>query len=331
MMKGRYFFCGELKVEKSYVGIDVGGMTVKGMLCGADGKIFATDSVATDSQRGGDALCANIASLFQRLLQSVGGDSSSCVGIGVGCPGLIDSENGVVVFAGNLNLENYPLAEKLSALTGKAVKVTNDANAAALGEAKFGSGKRFKNSILVTLGTGVGGGIVVDGKLFEGGHSAGAEIGHTVIVAGGKQCTCGRKGCFERYASARALTEQTREAMAADPSSAMWKTYDLETVTGKTAFEYADVDNAARGVVGRYVRYLACGIVNLVNVFRPEAVMLGGGVSGQGERLTVPLQQAVDEEIFAGTAFAPVKIVGASLGNRAGAYGAAALWMPQTE
>ena len=181
--------------------------------------------------------------------------------------------------------------------------------------------------MLVTLGTGVGGGIVIYGKLFEGGKSAGAEIGHMVIVEDGLPCTCGRKGCFERYASARALMEQTRAAMNADKSSAMWKTYTPETVSGKTPFEYADVDASAKKVVDTYAKHLACGITNIINVFRPQVVMLGGGVSEQGERLTVPVQKLVSEEMFAGTTFAPVKIVKADLGSKAGAFGAAALFM----
>ena len=205
--------------------------------------------------------------------------------------------------------------------------MTNDANAAALGEAKFGAGKEYSDSILVTLGTGVGGGIIIDGKLFEGGKSAGTEIGHTVIETNGYPCTCGRWGCFECYASATALMRKTKDAMEEDTGSEMWKTYTPQTVSGKTPFEYAETDIAAKQVVDWYVKHLACGITNLANVFRPQVVMLGGGVSEQGERLTVPVQRLVDKELFAGTDFAPVKVVKASLGSRAGAYGAAALWM----
>ncbi len=178
---------------------------------------------------------------------------------------------------------------------------------------------------MITLGTGVGGGIVIDGKLFEGNKGAGTEVGHMVIEKGGLKCTCGRRGCFEVYCSARALTAKTKFEMEEDTGSDMWKTYTNDTADGKTAFEYMDGDKTAKRIVDWYINHLACGITNLANIFRPNIVMLGGGVAAQGSRLTAPLQKLVDKELFGGTDFAPVKIECASLGNRAGAYGAAAL------
>ena len=313
--------------KKYYIGIDIGGMTVKGIIMERDGSPLAQGSIATGSKDGGNAMCINIAGLISKMADESKINLSEAVGVGVGCPGLIDSKNGTIVFAGNLGLENFPLGKAISNKVGLPVKVTNDANAAALGEAKFGAGKEYSDSILVTLGTGVGGGIIIDGKLFEGGKSAGTEIGHTVIETNGYPCTCGRWGCFECYASATALMRKTKDAMEEDTGSEMWKTYTPQTVSGKTPFEYAETDIAAKQVVDWYVKHLACGITNLANVFRPQVVMLGGGVSEQGERLTVPVQRLVDKELFAGTDFAPVKVVKASLGSRAGAYGAAALWM----
>ncbi len=313
--------------KKYYIGIDIGGMTVKGIIMERDGSPLAQGSIATGSKDGGNAMCINIAALISKMADESKINLSEAVGVGVGCPGLIDSKNGTIVFAGNLGLENFPLGKAISNKVGLPVKVTNDANAAALGEAKFGAGKEYSDSILVTLGTGVGGGIIIDGKLFEGGKSAGTEIGHTVIETNGYPCTCGRWGCFECYASATALMRKTKDAMEEDTGSEMWKTYTPQTVSGKTPFEYAETDIAAKQVVDWYVKHLACGITNLANVFRPQVVMLGGGVSEQGERLTVPVQRLVDKELFAGTDFAPVKVVKASLGSRAGAYGAAALWM----
>ena len=308
-----------------YLGIDIGGMTVKGILIDKNGKVYAEESVSTDSDKGAEVMCGNIAKLVAELMSKV--DKNEILGVGIGCPGLIDSKNGVVVFAGNLNLKNFQLSEEIKKCCGFKVKLTNDANAAALGEAKFGAGSNYENSILITLGTGVGGGIIINGKLFEGGKSAGTEIGHTVIVENGLKCTCGRKGCFERYASARALMEQTKEAMEGNRNSEMWKGYDLDTVTGKTPFAYYDRDLTAKLVVNKYISHLACGILNMINVFRPEVVMLGGGVSEQGEALTKPLQKIIDAELFGGTDYAPVKIVKAKLGSRAGAFGAAALFM----
>lgn len=310
---------------KKHLGIDIGGMTVKGIITDGNGKVLGEGSVPTDSDKGAEVMCGNIAKLIAELMAGV--DTNEIVGVGVGCPGLIDSKNGVVVFAGNLNLKNFPLSEEIKKRCGFRVKLTNDANAAALGEAKFGAGSNYENSILITLGTGVGGGIIINGKLFEGGKSAGTEIGHTVIVENGLKCTCGRKGCFERYASARALMEQTKEAMEGNRNSEMWKGYELNTVTGKTPFAYYDRDLTAKLVVDKYISHLACGILNMINVFRPEVVMLGGGVSEQGEALTKPLQKIIDAELFGGTDYAPVKIVKAKLGSRAGAFGAAALFM----
>lgn len=310
-----------------FIGIDIGGTTVKGILVRQDGAVISESKIETGALDGGKTLCDNIVSLVNVLLKAVGGFKSGITGIGIGCPGLIDSKKGTVVFAGNLGLNYFRLSNEISEKIGLPVKITNDANAAALGEAKFGAGKKYKNSILVTLGTGVGGGIIIDGKLFEGGKSAGTEIGHTVIVENGLSCTCGRKGCFERYASASALIEQTRDAMENNRNSAMWSKYSLETVSGKTAFEFSECDLTAKLIVDKYISYLACGITNLVNVFRPEVIMLGGGISGEGERLAKPLQAILDKEIFAGMSYAPTKVVIASLGNKAGALGAAALYM----
>ncbi len=310
-----------------YIGIDIGGTTIKGIIIDERANVFAHDNIETGDRDGGNALCANIVTLIDRMLKSAKIEKPECKGIGIGCPGLIDSRNGKVVFAGNLKLKDFALAHLASDKTGLPVKLTNDANAAALGEAKFGAGKKYDDSILVTLGTGVGGGIVIDGKLFEGGSSAGTEIGHTVIVEDGYPCTCGRKGCFECYSSATALIRKTKETMQKNKDSAMWESSNLETVSGKTAFDYADTDESAKSVVDWYVKYLACGITNLANVFRPQVIMLGGGVSEQGEKLSAPVQKLLDKQIFAGTGYAPVKVVKASLGSKAGAFGAAALNM----
>lgn len=221
-------------------------MTVKGMIVDGQGNVACQDSIETGERDGGKTLCLNICTLIDRLVKSVNAKLSNFVGIGIGCPGMIDSANGKVVFAGNLKLRDFPLAKIVSEKTGLSVKITNDANAAAYGEAKFGAGKQYSDSILITLGTGVGGGIVIDGKLFEGNKSAGTEVGHMVIVEDGYPCTCGRNGCFECYSSATALMRKTREVMESNPDSQMWQTYTPQTVTGKTPFEYSDTDKAAK-------------------------------------------------------------------------------------
>lgn len=306
------------------MGLDVGGTTVKGIILDESGNALIEDRVPVVI---GEGLADCIETLADKLVRGAGIVFSKIDGIGVCCPGLIDEDNGICVFSGNLELKNYPLGTLLSEKFERPVKVCNDANAAALGEAKFGAGKNYTDSILVTLGTGVGGGIIIGGKLFEGYKSAGAEIGHMVIERGGRFCTCGRRGCFETYCSARALENDTRAAMEDDTASAMWKTYTHATASGKTAFEYMDVDRTAKKVADKYIGYLACGLTNLAALFRPQVIMIGGGVSAQGTRLTEPLQKLVNAELFGGTDYAPVEIVSAKLGHKAGAYGAAALCM----
>ena len=309
---------------KFYMGLDVGGTSIKGVIINERGETVIEGDIPTVC---GEGLAESIEVLADRLVLGANKVFSALSGVGVCCPGMIDARNGTIIFAGNLNLKNYPLGEILKEKFGVPVKVCNDANAAALGEAKFGAGREYSDSVLVTLGTGVGGGIVIGGRLFEGNKSAGAEIGHMVIERGGHKCTCGRRGCFEVYCSARALTEKTRHEMEEDTSSDMWKNYSYDTADARTAFEHMDTDRTAKKVVDWYIDRLACGLINLANVFRPQVIMLGGGVSAQGSRLTAPLQKILNKELFGGTSYAPVEVKCASLGNRAGALGAAALNM----
>ena len=180
---------------------------------------------------------------------------------------------------------------------------------------------------MLTLGTGVGGGIIANGELIEGNLSVGAELGHAVIIKDGEPCTCGRRGCLEAYASATALIRETKKAMQRDPDSLMWNVGSLDDVDGKTAFEYKDTDNAAKEVVNNYIENLATGITNYANIFRPEAVLLGGGVCAEGDNLIKPLQKIVDEQTFAGAAGPKVEVLVATLGNKAGTLGAASLIM----
>lgn len=309
---------------KYYLGIDIGGATIKAMCITARGRVLSEGNCPTESQRGGQVMCDNLVALCNKVRAGIDGE---LVAIGVGCPGMINTQEGVVKFAGNLGLRDFPLGAELEKRLGMPVRMTNDANAAALGEAKFGAGKHRKNSILVTLGTGVGGGIVLGGRIFEGNMSAGAEIGHMVIETNGERCTCGRKGCFEVYSSATALMRKTRSVMEEAKDSAMWGKYTSRDCTGRTAFDFMESDKAAKEVVDWYIKYLGCGLVNLANIFRPEVIMLGGGVAAQGEKLTKPLQEIMDKKVFGGNDYARVEVVTASLGNKAGCIGAAAMVM----
>ena len=316
-----------IEIRKYYIGIDLGGTYIKGGLVDDLGNIIVEDKIPTETEFGAERVMDNIAALVKKLLKTANMSPSDVEGVGMGVPGMIDSKSGTVIFSNNLNWKDVKIAEGVSERTGIKVKIANDANVAALGESVFGAGNSYDDCILITLGTGVGSGIIVGNKLVEGNKSAGAELGHMVIVDGGEQCTCGRRGCFEAYASATALIRDTKRAMLAHKDSKMWEIGDIEKVGGKTAFDYCEKDVYAKQVVDNYIEKLGCGIANIANIFRPNAVMLGGGVCGQGDSLIKPLQKVVDREIFAGDLGPACPVVIAKLGNRAGTLGAAALLM----
>ena len=313
--------------KKYYAGIDIGGTFVKLGIVDEEGNLLIKDQIPTGKERPYTEVAASIAESVANLAQKLG---LKLDGAGMGAPGMIDSENGTIIYSNNFGWKDVPLCEEIAGRLGVPVKLTNDANAAALGEAYCGAGKGYRSTVLITLGTGVGGGIIIDGKLFEGGRSAGAELGHTVIRYGGEKCTCGRKGCFEAYASATALIRQTKCAMQKHTESALWQICpDLESVNGKTAFDGMRAgDKTAKKVIKDYIAYLAAGIVNMANIFRPDAILLGGGICKEGETLLKPLRKHLKRDLYGGTDYAPVAIERASLGNDAGIYGAACLMMP---
>ena len=232
------------------VGVDIGGTSIKVGVIDRDGSILKRGSVKTDVAGGQHKIIADIGNLIWSLVDTKDRDF---VGIGIGCPGAINSVTGTVDRAYNLNWENVPLAEQLARHINKPIKVSNDANVAALGETMFGVGRMYSNTIFITLGTGVGGGIIIDNKLYEGNESKGAELGHMVLVVDGEQCTCGRRGCMEAYCSASALIRETKNAMTAHPESDMWKfSRTLDDVDGRTAFECSKQgDKAAIEEIGR--------------------------------------------------------------------------------
>lgn len=312
-------------MEKYIIGIDLGGMGAKGALFSYDGKILYENKVKTHKEDGFKGTVELLARLTKDLAKGANVDDQNVVAIGMGSPGVVDSARGIVLRWSNFDWDNVPLADDLSALTGKPVYIANDANVAALGEAKFGSTAQYDSSILLTIGTGVGGGIVFGGKLIEGYRSAGAELGHITIREGGLPCACGRRGCYEKYASTTALIRQTRHAMVEDLNSLLWEEAGgkIENVNGKTAFAAARRgDKTAQAVIDQFVEYLSEGIADFVNILRPEAIVLGGGIVGEGEALFEPLRKAVDARTYIAMDIVPLKIVGATLGNKAGVYGA---------
>lgn len=306
-----------------YVGIDIGGTFIKAGLVDENGIIVKNSSIETKATRKAERVIEDMIAQIKALTEGV-----EYASVGVGCPGSIYSETGTVEYSNNLYWRKVPLGEMLKAALGKPAYVSNDANVAALGEAKFGAGKDYSDVVMVTLGTGVGMGIVVDGKMFEGYRSMGGEGGHMVIRENGALCTCGRRGCLEAYASATALIRETLNGMMADKNSLMWEfcDNDLNKVDGKTSFECAKRGDAtAQRVVDNYIKALSEGVINIINIFRSQAIIIGGGVSAQGAYLTHPIQQYVDKYRYGGRESLPVKILTAQLGNDAGVLGAASL------
>ena len=250
--------------------------------------------------------------------------AAHCASIGIGSPGTCDGSRGVVVRAYNLGWFNVPVCDMVTARLGLPCRLSNDANCAALAETVAGAAVGCRNMVLVTLGTGVGVGIVSDGKLLEGVGGTGAEAGHAILVLDGEPCTCGRKGCWEAYGSATALIRQGRRAALAHPESLLARCGDA--LTAKDVFDAADGgDETAQAVLAQYYVYVAAGVTDLVNILGPEMVLIGGGISRQGERLLSPVREYVAANCFGGHDRLPPVIEAARLGNEAGIIGAAAL------
>lgn len=309
-----------------YIGIDLGGTNIKGALVSETGEIAREVSRPTRVELGAGAVCDGIAAVITEL--SSGVDRTSLGGVGLGCPGTVDDETGRVLYANNLGWKNFDLRAAVKLRTDFDLRIGNDANVAALAEALVGCAKGAQSAVIVTLGTGVGGGVVLDGKMLTGYTGAASELGHMVIRAGGEECTCGRRGCFEAYASATALIRETKRAMAAHPESRMHAAAEENgAVDGRTAFIAAQRgDAAAQAVVDRYLDDLACGVANIVNIFFPEVIALSGGVANQGDALLVPLRERV-RVLSYGSRYAVrhTRIELCTLGYRAGVIGAALL------
>ena len=306
------------------IGIDLGGTNIAVGVVDDRHNIIAEASVPTGAFRPAEEMVADMCRAVELALDKAGLIAADCASIGIGSPGTCDSEAGVVMRAYNLGWFNVPVCRMLHERFGIPVRLSNDANCAALAETVAGGAVGCRNMILITLGTGVGGGIVADGQLLEGVGGTGAEVGHTVLVLDGEDCTCGRKGCWEAYASATALIRQGKRAAAAQPESLL-AGYG-EGLTGKDVFDAAAAgDAAAQAVVDRYCVYVAAGITDLVNILGPEKVLIGGGISRQGERLLAPIRAYVAANCFGGHDRTPPVIECARLGNEAGIIGAAAL------
>lgn len=310
------------------IGVDLGGTNISVGVVDEDFNIIGRGKTKTNSPRPAEEIFEDIAKCISMAADDAGINLNDVNVIGVGTPGSVNDETGYIDYSNNLRFDKVPAKQMLEELTGKPCFFANDASCAALGELYAGAGKGCKNLIAITLGTGVGSGIVIDGKVFRGANSAGGEIGHTVINVNGAECTCGRKGCWESYASATALIAQTKQAMKENTESKMWNCAgnDIESVNGRTAFDAMRMgDEAAKAVVDKYIYYVAVGIINVINVFQPDVLCVGGGICNEGETLLAPIRKYVVEERYSKYAQKQTEICKAQLGNDAGIIGAAML------
>lgn len=305
------------------IGIDLGGTNIAVGVVDDHHRIVAEAGLPAGAHRPAEQVVADMCRAVELALDKAGLTPADCASIGVGTPGTCDPERGVVVCAYNLNWFDVPVCRMLTEHFGLPARLSNDANCAALAETVAGAAVGCRNMMLITLGTGVGGGIIVDGRIVSGLGGAGGEPGHSLLVLDGEPCTCGRRGCWEVYASATALIRQGREAAAAHPESLLNR---YTALTGRDVFDAADAgDAAAQAVLEQYYVYVAAGVTNLVNILSPEMVLIGGGISRQGERLLAPIRRYVAANCFGGEERPQPVIQAAKLGNEAGIIGAAAL------
>ena len=312
-----------------YLGIDLGGTNIAVGVVDEDCKIVAKANSSTATENA-EQIADAMAATARQALEKAGITLNDVPWVGLGSPGTVNKATGIIEYANNLPFLNIPMQKMLSErLDGKPVYMENDANAAAFGEYMAGALKGAKVAMAITLGTGVGGGVIIDGKIFSGSNFAGAELGHCVIVADGWPCTCGRLGCWEAYASATGLIKRTKMHMEEAPKdSALWKIADgdIEKVNGRTAFDaMRQGDPTGQKIVDEYVKYLSVGLINMINIFQPSILCVGGGVGNEGENLLVPVRAIVEKEQYGNNPDAATKICKAQLGNDAGIIGAAML------
>lgn len=311
-----------------YIGIDLGGTNIKAAAVTPEGEILGEASLPTALPRSAQEVCDDMIRAAQLAAANSSLEMKDAAAVGVGCPGTVDDKNGVILYSNNLNWENFQIREYLETRLNKPVAIGNDANVAALGEAMAGCAKDAQSAVIITLGTGVGGGVVLEGELLTGYTGAASEPGHIVVEPNGRLCSCGRRGCLEAYASATALIRTAQEAMEKDATSKLhFFAAQAGGVTGKVVFDAAQADDpTAQKVVEQYIHYLGLGIADLINIFFPEVIGLSGGIANQGEKLLVPLRKEVQNQVFGHAhALKKTRICACTLGYKAGVIGAAML------
>ena len=309
------------------IGIDIGGTSIALGLLKNDRDIIQKKSIKTPLKCNADKFCDCIALSIENLLIESNVRIDEVSHIGVGYPGTVDNLKGVLYYANNIGLDRVPLKEMLKKRYPSIdVRIENDANAAAFGEFMLGTLKDSDDAIAITIGTGVGGGIIINKKIYTGFNFSAGEFGHHVLVADGKECSCGRRGCFEAYCSANALIERTKERAEDHKESLLWKLSDgqINDVNGEIIFRAIhENDKIAKEIFKQYIYYLGMGVANIINIFQPEKLCIGGGISAQGDFLLNPLKEVIEKNVY--TTDEKTKVYCAQLGNDAGIIGAALL------
>ena len=311
-----------------YIGIDLGGTNISVGVVDDNYKIVGVSKGKTNSKRPLEEIVDDMAHIAIDAIKNANLTLEDIVWVGIGAPGTVNQDLGRIDYSNNLDWYDVPIKDMLQERMQKDVYVANDANAAAYGEYIAGSAKEANISVMVTLGTGVGGGIVIDNKVYTGFNFAGAELGHSVIEIDGRPCTCGRKGCLEAYASATGLIKTTKDIMEQDKDSIMWELCEsnLDKVNGRLAFNGAKQgDKSSQNAIDRYIKELACGLINIINIFQPDILCIGGGLSNEGENLLNPLKKIIAGEVYSRNSAKNTEVVLATLGNDAGIIGAAML------
>ncbi len=315
------------------IGIDLGGTNIAAGIVNENFEIIAKDSTPTLAhERTSEEIVADMAALCKKLIADAGLTEADIQSIGVVSPGVVDDQKGTVVRAYNLGFTDFPLVELLKKqINIPEIYIENDANAAAWGEAVAGAAKGSRYSVMITLGTGVGGGIVDNGKLYKSFNYAAGELGHMVIEVDGRPCSCGRRGCWETYSSATGLISMTNEKIAECKAQnrdtlMIQMAEERGKVNGRTAFDaMRQGDAAAKEVVDMYVKYLASGLATIINFFQPEVLSIGGGISNEGQFLLDLVTPLVHAEQFGYGHFPSTELRIAKLRNDAGIIGGAVL------
>ena len=309
------------------IGVDIGGTSIKGAFINEEGHILNRFSMKVDRDADPEGEVAKLCDLIVRDRDELN-TNEEIKGIGIGIPGILDMDEGIIVSSPNLpTWDGFNIKAFMEKKLKYKVLINNDANVAALGEAKFGSGKNYKDLIMITLGTGVGGGVIINGKLFDGNKHQGAELGHMVIRMDGKPCGCGRRGCFEAYASASALIRDTKLMMKKHPISMLTEIEkELVGIDGRNAFLAAKRgDKYGQKLVDNYVKYLSEGLINYCNIFRPEAIILSGGIANEKEYLIDKVVEYLEKHTYGMKGSPKVEILNGQLGYDSGKIGAASL------